>query len=144
MLGFVIAMASASSVTSRSPDRPVVRVACSGAALPDGELWALCQHMVQSLAQVAPRAAFRLVPTSDWAPLRTQDVSVGLHVTDSQGVLSWQIGSEGAVRIGPTLPFYAQMVASGARAMRGFTDSLVASAHIMVAEMKAVFANPEK
>lgn len=116
------------NVQASSPDRQVIRVHCSGAALPDRDMRALCQQMVQSLAHVIPQAAFRQVPLAQWQPYGANDMSVRLEMSEHSGRLLWQLGPTGAVRVGPDHPFHAGPSPRAAQ-LRQFTDGLVASLH---------------
>ena len=117
-------MISGEGTSARSPERTAVRVHCAGPALPDRDLVALCQQMIQSLATVQPRAMFRQVPAAEWQPRAAGDVSVRLEMSQDAGHLLWQVGPMGELQTGPGRPFDATPDAS-ATALRHFTDDLV-------------------
>lgn len=114
-----------------------MRVVCQGADLPAKQVRALCQNMLQSLAQIAPRATLRQVQSGDWLPQRPGDVSVRLQLEDERGRLSWQVGPNGPARSGPALPFTDA-------SPQQFTRTLTTETHTMLADMAAAFAISEE
>ena len=129
-------MVTSDAAIARNVERTVVKLQCSGPAWPDRTLMAICQQMAQSLAEVIPRAAIRLVSASDWQPYTLQDVSVRLEMSKNSGKMLWQIGPRGTLHTGPSAPFHTQD-SRRASDVRRFTDRVVHSTRAMLDAARA-------
>lgn len=132
VLGMFLAMIGSEGAFARSLDRTVVRVHCAGGEISEAQRQQLCRNIVQSLVQVIPQSAPRMVPADQWQPGRPQDISVRLQICGTTGKLSWQQGPMGELHSGPDMPFD---VSSGSQAidMETFATKLVAATRPVLA-----------
>lgn len=135
-LGLIIAMIGDVTAEAYSPERTAVRVQCTSATLPERDLRILCEELVQSLATIVPRAAYRQVMPEEWQPYGETDVSVRLEMSGTVGKLLWKTGPNGAVHTGSDHPLDLTLPAP-AQKIRRFIDGLLASTPRIVAALHA-------
>jgi hypothetical protein len=124
LVGVFLAMTGPESAAARSLDRTIVRVHCAGEMLAGAQLQGLCRNIVQSLMQVIPQAAPRLVSADEWQPGRPNDISIRLEMSETSGKLVWQKGPMGEFHTGPGIPFDATR-AGKPECLKKFADKLV-------------------
>lgn len=98
-IGFAILTSSPITMHAMSPDRAVIRLTCSSAdgTVTQNQAANLCRHLVQALSTKLPKATFRIVPETEWAPLRASDASVAVDMAQTHATLAWQLGMQDKV-----------------------------------------------
>ena len=133
VIGVFLAMTGLESASARSLDRTVVRVHCAESDLSDVQRQQLCRNIVQSLVQIIPQSAPRMVPLDQWQPSRPQDISVRVEICGTTGKLLWQKGPKGKLHRGPNLSIEAT-AGEGATNMEIFAQKLVATTRPALAQ----------
>ena len=133
VIGVFLAMTGPESASARSLDRTVVRVHCAESDLSDVQRQQLCRNIVQSLVQIIPQSAPRMVPLDQWQPGRPQDISVRVEICGTTGKLLWQKGPKGKLHRGPNLSIEAAS-GEGATNMEIFAQKLVATTRPALAQ----------
>ncbi|WOI31281.1 hypothetical protein [Sulfitobacter dubius] len=132
VVGVFLAMIGPEGAFAHSLDRTVVRVHCAGGEISEAQRQQLCRNIVQSLVQIIPQSAPRMVPADQWQPGRPQDISVRLEICGTTGKLLWQKGPTGELHSGPGVPFDTT---SGTQTsnMKNFANKLVAATRSVLA-----------
>lgn len=133
VLGMFLAMIDSEGAFARSLDRTVVRVHCARGEISEAQRQQLCRNIVQSLVQIIPQSAPRMVPEDQWQPGRPQDISVRVEICGTTGKLLWQKGPKGKLHRGPNLPIEATS-GEGATNMEIFAQKLVATTRPALAQ----------
>lgn len=109
---------SAARSQARNQDRPVIRLHCmqEDGIFEARSLTQLCQHVVDALVHIAPKAIVRIVPDDQLTLTRQSDALLRLHMTQSAIYLTWQVGPKGPVHKAPEVglaPYYSKQPGPG-------------------------------